>query len=121
MRVKGLEPPSRKALDPKSSVSTNFTTPAVKFNWGKYNQVFIAYEPLWSIGSGLVPSNKEILEVIEYIKFFLKDYSFKKLKILYGGSVNSENLEQLSKIKELDGFLVGSASIKKSFINKFKL
>ena len=41
VRVKGLEPPSRKALDPKSSVSTNFTTPAVKFYWGKYNQVFM--------------------------------------------------------------------------------
>ncbi|MGY9016559.1 MAG: triose-phosphate isomerase [Alphaproteobacteria bacterium] len=87
----------------------------------QYKEVFIAYEPLWAIGSGLVPTNDEISKIADFINFFLKDYSFKKLKILYGGSVNSENLEQLSKIKELDGFLVGSASIKKSFINKFKL
>ena len=87
----------------------------------QYKEVFIAYEPLWAIGSGLVPTNDEISKIADFINFSLKDYSFKKLKILYGGSVNSENLEQLSKIKELDGFLVGSASIKKSFINKFKL
>ena len=85
-----------------------------------YNTVFIAYEPLWAIGSGLIPSNKEIINIVSFIKNFLKDYSFKKLKILYGGSVNSDNLDILSEIKELDGFLVGSASIKKSFIEKFK-
>jgi len=86
----------------------------------QYNLTIIAYEPLWAIGSGLVPSNKEIVNIASYIKDYLKDYSFKKLKILYGGSVNSENLEKLSEIKELDGFLIGSASIKKSFIKKFK-
>ncbi|MAV83053.1 MAG: hypothetical protein CMI90_06295 [Pelagibacteraceae bacterium] len=85
----------------------------------KYQNLFIAYEPLWSIGSGLVPSNQEIIKIIEYIRFLLKDYSFKKLKILYGGSVNSSNFEELNEIKELDGFLVGSASIKKSFIKIF--
>ena len=87
----------------------------------KYEEVLIAYEPLWAIGSGLVPTNDEVLKIADFIKFFLKDYTFKKLKILYGGSVNSDNLEMLSKIKNLDGFLVGSASIKKSFINNFKL
>ena len=87
----------------------------------KYDEVLIAYEPLWAIGSGLVPTNDEVLKIADFIKLFLKDYTFKKLKILYGGSVNSDNLEMLSKIKNLDGFLVGSASIKKSFINNFKL
>ena len=86
----------------------------------QYKTIFIAYEPLWAIGSGLVPSNEEISKICILIKYFLKDYSFKKLKILYGGSVNSKNLDTLSKIKNLDGFLVGSASIKKSFIQKLK-
>ena len=68
-----------------------------------------------------MPTNEEVSKITDFIKFFLKDYTFKKLKILYGGSVNSDNLEKLSEIKNLDGFLVGSASIKKSFINNFKL
>ena len=42
VRVKGLEPPRREALDPKSSVSTNFTTPAIKKEL-KYKQVFLKY------------------------------------------------------------------------------
>ena len=42
VRVKGLEPPRREALDPKSSVSTNFTTPALQ-NERKYNQVLLIY------------------------------------------------------------------------------
>ena len=42
MRVKGLEPPRREALDPKSSVSTNFTTPA-RFGVGKYSPIFEKY------------------------------------------------------------------------------
>ena len=88
-----------------------------KFN---YNEIIIAYEPLWSIGSGLVPSSDEIEKIIGFIRYALKDYSFKKLKILYGGSVNSDNLSKLSRITKLDGFLIGSASIQKSFIKNFK-
>ncbi len=75
------------------------------------DKIIIAYEPVWSIGSGLVPKNKELIGNIFFIKNFLKK-KFKKSnpKVLYGGSVNSKNIKNLSLIKEIDGFLIGGAS-----------
>jgi triosephosphate isomerase len=71
------------------------------------DNAIIAYEPIWSIGSGLVPTNKEISSVAK----FLKD-KFVISKVLYGGSVTSSNINQLAKIAEIDGFLIGGASTK---------
>jgi len=50
----------------------------------------------------------------------LKNYSFKKIKILYGGSVNLSNIKEILSLQKLDGVLVGSASTKPSFIKYFK-
>ena len=81
--------------------------------------IIIAYEPVWSIGSGLIPKETEIFEIVKFIKNKLKGS-----KVLYGGSVNSKNIELLKKIHNLDGYLIGGASqnpnnfidiIKKSF------
>ena len=68
-------------------------------------KIIIAYEPVWSIGSGLVPKSKELFETIKFIK---KD--IKSSKVLYGGSVNPKNIQQLKLIKNIDGFLIGGAS-----------
>ena len=92
----------------------------------KYNKILIAYEPIWSIGTGKILSERELIKNIEAIKLILK--KIKKhiqFKILYGGSVNDKNIKFLSKIKNIDGFLIGGASqkpnkfidiIKKSYI-----
>lgn len=73
----------------------------------KKSDIFIAYEPVWSIGTGKIPKNKELDQIIEFIKNKFKD---KLPKILYGGSVNSQNINDLKKIRSLDGFLIGGAS-----------
>lgn len=73
--------------------------------------IMIAYEPVWAIGTGNVPSVKEIKENIEFINDLLYEKYEIKLDILYGGSVNDENIEELCVIKGLSGFLVGGASL----------
>ena len=73
--------------------------------------IMIAYEPVWAIGTGNVPRGKEIKENIDFINDLLYEKYEIKLDILYGGSVNDENIEELCGIKGLSGFLVGGASL----------
>ena len=73
--------------------------------------VIVAYEPVWSIGTGLVPKNNELLNDIVFIKKFLrKNFNYKNTKVLYGGSVSPKNIMNLNKINQIDGFLIGGAS-----------
>ena len=67
--------------------------------------IIIAYEPVWSIGSGLIPKNSEVIEIIKFIKKKVKG-----INVLYGGSVNPKNINVLKKINNVDGFLIGGAS-----------
>ena len=69
------------------------------------NKVFIAYEPVWSIGSGLIPKLDELFNTINYIK-----KENKRIKVLYGGSVNPKNISELITVNNIDGFLIGGAS-----------
>jgi triosephosphate isomerase len=69
------------------------------------NNIIVAYEPVWSIGTGIIPKNNELYETINFLK-----RKIKKNKILYGGSVNAKNIEQLKSIDNLDGYLIGGAS-----------
>ena len=73
----------------------------------KKSNLFIAYEPVWSIGTGVIPKPKELEQTIEFIQ---KKFKGKLPKILYGGSVNPKNISDLKKITSLDGFLIGGAS-----------
>ena len=72
-------------------------------------QVIFAYEPLWSIGTGVVPTMKDI----EKVTTFIKDYLCKKVDypVLYGGSVAPENAGEILKCEGVDGVLVGGASL----------
>ena len=71
------------------------------------SNIFIAYEPVWSIGTGNIPKTNELEQTVKFIK---KKFKGKLPKILYGGSVNSQNISDLKKINILDGFLIGGAS-----------
>ena len=82
----------------------------------KKKNILIAYEPVWAIGSGLIPKEKELFETINFIK-----NKAKGIKVLYGGSVNPKNINDLKKISSLDGFLIGGASqSSKKFIDIVK-
>ena len=71
------------------------------------SNIIVAYEPVWSIGSGLIPKTEDLKKSIAYIKSKLGS---KSIKILYGGSVNSNNVAKLKIIAGIDGFLIGGAS-----------
>ena len=73
----------------------------------KKSNLFIAYEPIWSIGTGKIPKIKELDQIIKFIK---NKFKGKSPKILYGGSVNPKNINDLKQINNLDGFLIGGAS-----------
>ena len=73
----------------------------------KKSNIFIAYEPVWSIGTGKILKNRDLDQIIKFIKYKFKG---KLPKILYGGSVNTQNINDLKKISSLDGFLIGGAS-----------
>jgi len=75
------------------------------------NKVIIAYEPIWSIGTGITPSNLEITNATAFIKQYVKDNYSVNIKVLYGGSVNDDNILNLNKIENIDGYLIGSSSI----------
>ncbi len=75
-----------------------------------FKNALIAYEPVWAIGTGLTPTLKEIDEVHQYIKNL--DKKFNNFKILYGGSVKPENSVDINSLKNVDGCLVGGASLK---------
>ena len=86
------------------------------------NNIIVAYEPIWSIGTGKIPTAIELKKTTIHIKKVLKNI-FKKNSpaVLYGGSVDGSNVEMFKEIKEIDGFLIGGASkSSKKFIDIIK-
>jgi len=88
----------------------------------KFENIIVAYEPVWSIGTGLIPQNSELSKNINNIKKILsKLKKSTNIKILYGGSVNPNNVKKLAQVKEINGFLIGGASLSaKKFIDIIK-
>ncbi len=78
--------------------------------------IIIAYEPVWSIGTGLILKSNELNKIINFIK-----KEIKTTKVLYGGSVNPKNINELKSINNIDGYLIGGASQdSKKFIDIIK-
>ncbi|KAK7284994.1 hypothetical protein RJT34_19749 [Clitoria ternatea] len=81
-----------------------------------WDNIVIAYEPVWAIGTGKVATPEQAQEVHVAVRDWLKknvsDEVASKTRIIYGGSVNSGNSAELAKKEDIDGFLVGGASLK---------
>ena len=75
--------------------------------------LIIAYEPVWAIGTGLTPTLKQIDQIHASIRKILKSNSIfsKKVSIIYGGSVNAKNANEILSLDNVDGALVGGASL----------
>ena len=86
-------------------------------------KIIVSYEPVWSIGTGIIPTHKELNRTVSFIKYKLnKKFKNKRsLKIIYGGSVNAQNIRKLIAIQDINGFLIGGASqSEKKFIDIIK-
>ena len=89
-----------------NSLPTNF----------KFKNIIIAYEPVWAIGTGKVPSLNQINNIHSKIRLLLAKKighsNSNKISILYGGSVNAQNASEILNLSQVDGALVGGASLK---------
>ena len=75
------------------------------------DKILVAYEPVWSIGTGIIPKPEDLFKTVNFIKN----------KVLYGGSINPKNVSLLKSLDNLDGFLIGGASQdSKKFIDIIK-
>jgi len=80
-----------------------------------WSRVVIAYEPVWAIGTGVVATPDQAQEVHAYLRKVISNRLgaevASSIRILYGGSVNDKNCEELARKEDVDGFLVGGASL----------
>ena len=78
------------------------------------SSAILAYEPVWAIGTGLTASPKQAQDVHEYIRSLLSKagISAEDVRIIYGGSVNANNAAELFAMADIDGGLIGGASLK---------
>lgn len=87
----------------------------------KFSEVVIAYEPVWAIGTGKTASPEMAQETHQFIRQFLADANpdvANKVPLLYGGSVNATNCDELFAQADIDGGLIGGASLK---VDEFKI
>ncbi|KAH0027622.1 Triosephosphate isomerase, partial [Aureobasidium melanogenum] len=86
-----------------------------------WSKVVIAYEPVWAIGTGKVATTEQAQEVHaairEYLAKEVSQTASDNTRIIYGGSVSEKNCNELAKEKDIDGFLVGGASLKPAFVD----
>lgn len=74
------------------------------------SNLIIAYEPVWCIGTGITPTNNQIQATINFIQTIIYEKCSQSAKIIYGGSVDKDNINILKNIENLSGFLIGKAS-----------
>ncbi len=90
-----------------------------------WNKVVVAYEPVWAIGTGKVATPEEAQETMSFVRAWINDNisgdAAHKTRIIYGGSVTEKNCGDLILKPDIDGFLVGGASLNNSFAEIVKI
>uniref|UniRef100_A0A2P2HW94 Triosephosphate isomerase n=1 Tax=Hirondellea gigas TaxID=1518452 RepID=A0A2P2HW94_9CRUS len=93
---------------------------AMKPNITDWSKVVLAYEPVWAIGTGLTASPAQAQEVHAQLRQWLRDNVSEEVanstRIIYGGSVTAGTCKELASQPDIDGFLVGGASLKPEFV-----
>jgi triosephosphate isomerase len=80
----------------------------------RLSEVVLAYEPIWAIGTGLTATREQAQEAVAFVRALVEDIdkpAGQAVRILYGGSVKPENAEELLGLPDVDGALVGGASL----------
>lgn len=94
---------------------------AIKSNVNDWSRVVVAYEPVWAIGTGLTATPQQAQDVHASLRKWMSDNisasCAESTRILYGGSVTAANCKELGACTDIDGFLVGGASLKPEFVN----
>ena len=103
------------------SVLKNQLTKVLNNKFNK-NNIIVAYEPIWSIGTGKIPNQNDLKKTTLYVKKVLETIFKKKSpSVIYGGSVDEKNITVFRDTQEIDGFLIGGASKSpKKFIDIIK-
>ncbi len=105
----------REAGEAESIVSGQLEQALKGLNTASMKQVVVAYEPVWAIGTGLTASPEQAQEIHRALRKVLADLSTdaaEEMRILYGGSVNAANADALFAQPDIDGGLIGGASLK---------
>lgn len=90
--------------------------------WCENEMAVVAYEPVWAIGTGVVASPEQAQEMHLFIRKIMKErYDREETRILYGGSVKPDNIKGLMDCEDIDGALVGGASLKADSFKKLFL
>lgn len=117
----------RKALNTFDVLKSQLEPVLTNTNFDVVNSLILAYEPIWAIGTGVSATPQQAEEVHAFLRERIKEYQptlSEKLKILYGGSVKADNAAALFAMPNIDGALVGGASLNAnefvSIINSFK-
>jgi len=105
----------REAEKTMSTIEAQLKTDLDSIAIHDFERIVIAYEPVWAIGTGKTATPQQAGEVHQFIRNWLKKYfdapTANKINILYGGSVNSRNASELMEEPQIDGLLVGGASL----------
>ena len=99
-----------------SVLETQISEGLVSLSSSQMENIVVAYEPIWAIGTGKTASTAQAQEAHQFIRKEIEKRQgkevAKKTRILYGGSVKPENIDELMAEEDVDGVLVGGASLK---------
>jgi triosephosphate isomerase len=74
--------------------------------------IIIAYEPIWAVGTGVIPSEEQLIEIFDLINVLVaQSYVANNVSLVYGGSVNENNIQKILSLPNIDGVMLGKSSL----------